>query len=105
VLRDWARLGLMVANRGQWAGRQVVPAKWLSESTTVQPEWPAPTYGYHFWISHVNRTRFFMSGVLGQYVFINPALRMVVVQTALDKNDLQDEETIKLVLATYDLYK
>ena len=43
VLRDWARLGLMMAHGGRWAGRTVVPAKWIAESTSVQPEWPSST--------------------------------------------------------------
>ena len=32
VLRDWARLGLMLANRGNWQGKAVVPEDWLAES-------------------------------------------------------------------------
>jgi CubicO group peptidase (beta-lactamase class C family) len=32
VLRDWARLGLMLANHGNWQGKTVVPADWLTAS-------------------------------------------------------------------------
>ena len=32
VLRDWARLGLMLANRGNWQGKTVVPEDWLTAS-------------------------------------------------------------------------
>ena len=32
VLRDWARLGLMLANRGNWFGKTVVPEDWLTAS-------------------------------------------------------------------------
>ena len=32
VLRDWARLGLMLANGGNWQGRTIVPADWLAAS-------------------------------------------------------------------------
>src|SRR5262245_39407462 len=34
VLRDWGRLGLMLANDGRWAGKSIVPREWLLESTT-----------------------------------------------------------------------
>ena len=34
VLRDWARLGLMLANRGNWFGKTVVPEDWLRASAT-----------------------------------------------------------------------
>ena len=31
TLRDWARLGLMLANDGAWNGQQIVPRQWLIE--------------------------------------------------------------------------
>jgi CubicO group peptidase (beta-lactamase class C family) len=34
TLRDWARLGNLVANRGQMAGQQVVSDAWITECTT-----------------------------------------------------------------------
>src|SRR5215470_11048195 len=34
VLRDWGRIGLMLANDGRWAGKTVVPREWLLDSTT-----------------------------------------------------------------------
>ena len=35
TLRDWARLGLMLANDGAWNGQQIVPRQWLLDATTV----------------------------------------------------------------------
>jgi CubicO group peptidase (beta-lactamase class C family) len=32
VLRDWARLGLMLAHYGTWSGRSIVPRNWLLAS-------------------------------------------------------------------------
>jgi CubicO group peptidase (beta-lactamase class C family) len=34
ALRDWARLGLMLAN-GAWNGQQIVPRQWLLDATAV----------------------------------------------------------------------
>ena len=34
--RDFGRLGALLANKGSWNGRQVVPARWLEEMTTLQ---------------------------------------------------------------------
>ena len=36
-LRDWARLGLMIAHDGRWNGRQVVSRPWIVESTSAAP--------------------------------------------------------------------
>jgi len=38
VLRDYARLGLLLAHDGNWRGRQIIPAAWIEEAARVQPE-------------------------------------------------------------------
>ena len=38
TLRDWARLGLMLANDGFWNGQQIVPAQWVIDATTAPPD-------------------------------------------------------------------
>ncbi len=52
TLRDWGRLGLMLAAGGSWNGRQVVPRQWIIDSTTetdpplAYPGRPASFRGY-----------------------------------------------------------
>src|SRR5215469_9440897 len=57
VLRDWARLGLMLAHDGTWNGKRIVPREWLVASTSIAPEdshlkfglnWSG--YGYQIWL-------------------------------------------------------
>jgi CubicO group peptidase (beta-lactamase class C family) len=38
-------------------------------------------YGYQFWIFPGERRRFAMLGVYGQSVFVDPGLKLVMVQT------------------------
>ena len=40
VLRDYARLGLLLAHDGNWRGRQIIPAAWIRDATTVRPDQP-----------------------------------------------------------------
>src|SRR5437899_3735824 len=40
VLRDYARLGLLLAHDGNWRGRQVIPAPWIIDATTVREDQP-----------------------------------------------------------------
>ncbi|MFO1158476.1 MAG: serine hydrolase [Reyranellaceae bacterium] len=105
VVRDWARLGLMLAHRGEWAGQRIVPERWVTEATTVQPGWPSPVYGYHVWISHLNRNAFYLMGLRGQFVTVNPTLRLVIVQTSLDTNEFQTEEFTALTVAIRELLR
>ena len=37
TLRDWARLGLMLANDGFWNRQQIVSAQWVIDATTAPP--------------------------------------------------------------------
>jgi CubicO group peptidase (beta-lactamase class C family) len=97
VLRDFARLGLLLAHDGAWRGRQVIPAAWLIEATTVpagqpylQPGAVTGTlgYGYQTWLGPLHtvaddRRLFLLWGVRGQRIYVDPRSRLVMVHTAV----------------------
>ena len=97
VLRDWARLGLMLANRGQWQGKTVVPEDWLAASAAnaLPTEPPLAKYGYQVWYSEDTR-RFSLRGLRGQYVLVDPDLKLVLVQTALSGGQPEFGELLAL---------
>jgi CubicO group peptidase (beta-lactamase class C family) len=105
VLRDYARLGLMLAHRGKWAGRTIVPDKWITASTSVDVHSPSPTYGYHLWISHYNNKRFYLLGLRGQIILVDPERRMVMLQTGLANSERSDTERGSLFLAAMNQFK
>ncbi|WP_382323909.1 serine hydrolase domain-containing protein [Hydrogenophaga sp. UC242_50] len=93
TLRDYGRLGMLLANEGQVGDRQVVPAAWVRQSTAVAQPHAQPFvassyfgYGNHVWIFPGARPRFALIGVRGQVIFVDPALRLVLVQTAVWKS-------------------
>ncbi len=102
-LRDWARVGLMMAHGGKWAGRTVVPESWVTAATAVTPDSPSPTYGYHIWISRLDRRGFYFSGLRGQFVFVHPRLKLVLVQTALASSDQATNELAAMYRAAWPL--
>jgi CubicO group peptidase (beta-lactamase class C family) len=92
VLRDYARLGRLLAHDGAWNGRQIVPKSYLVASTTSRPEdthlapgtvTPYYGYGYQFWIFPGDRRMFVLRGMNSQYVFVDPQTKLVLVQTAV----------------------
>jgi CubicO group peptidase (beta-lactamase class C family) len=97
VLRDFARLGLLLAHDGNWRGRQLIPAAWVIEATTVPANQPylrpgAVTdtlgYGYQTWIGPLHtvdddRRLFLLWGVRGQRIYVDPRSRLVMVHTAV----------------------
>ena len=90
---DVAKLGQLVLQRGQWQGRQVVPAAWIDES--LQPRVDTGDglqYGYQWWSGKVDAAggshRWHAGfGNGGQRLFIVPSLELVVVITAGGYND------------------
>lgn len=89
VLRDWARLGLMLANDGTWGGRSIVPREWLLAATTIAPRdghlrlgSPWSGYGYQTWLVAGKRRMFALRGYRGQFVIVDPEAKLVLVQTA-----------------------
>ena len=101
TLRDWARVGLMMAHGGKWAGRTVVPESWVTAATAVTPDSPSPTYGYHIWISKVDRRGFYFSGLRGQFIFVHPRLKLVLVQTALNSDEHATMELATMFAAAW----
>jgi CubicO group peptidase (beta-lactamase class C family) len=80
TLRDWARLGLLLADGGARDGRQVIPADWVKAATS--PQAPYTGYGYQTWVSPL-RDRFHLRGLRGQSVWVHPGTRTVVVHTGV----------------------
>ncbi|HMJ43484.1 MAG TPA: serine hydrolase, partial [Pseudolabrys sp.] len=95
TLRDYGRLGVLLANDGAVGARQVVPKEYLLEATDWHrhPDAFAPRratpyfgYGYQFWIFPGEKRRFALLGVYGQSIFVDPELKLVMVITAAAKN-------------------
>jgi CubicO group peptidase (beta-lactamase class C family) len=87
--RDLAKIGQVVAARGRWNGRAIVPTRWIEES--IAPQIGAADrlffYGYHWWLgrSLIERKEFTWAAAIGfggQRLFVVPALELVVVITA-----------------------
>jgi CubicO group peptidase (beta-lactamase class C family) len=100
TLRDYGRLGMLLANDGVARGKQVVPREWIAEATQPTPGYPhlrpgvaTPYlgYGYQFWVFPGEHRRFALFGVRGQAIFVDPELKLVLVQTAVWK-DFTDPE-------------
>ena len=97
VLRDWARLGRLLAHDGAWEGRQIIPASWMIEATTTRPSdaYLAPGrtspgslgYGYLIWLLPGTRRQFALLGSHSQLVLVDPPSKLVMVQTALERGD------------------
>jgi len=82
VLRDFARFGQMVLNGGEANGHRIVSSAWLKEATTSTFPVNGPLgYGYQWW-TFANSAAFAALGLQGQYIFVDPSTRTVIVKVS-----------------------
>jgi CubicO group peptidase (beta-lactamase class C family) len=81
TLRDFARFGQMVLDGGVADGRRLVSQEWITQSTTPtgggEPN-ARGGYGLQWWT--LGGKAFAAIGLQGQYIYIDPATRTVVVK-------------------------
>ena len=98
---DMAKIGQLYLQRGQWDGRQLVPRAFADASVAAQNAGGPParlSYGYLWWVvprptptptsapepspAAAPRPTFLASGFGGQFIWVHPALDLVVATTA-----------------------
>lgn len=78
--RDFAKMGLLVLNRGQWNRKPLLSEAFVEKVISPRFE-DSPEYGYGFWLEEMNERPFFvMQGILGQYVIGDPEEHILIVR-------------------------
>lgn len=87
--RDMAKMGFLALNLGKWECHQIIPEKWVIESTSPQIKTNSNTgiwYGYHWWIQSIGGEYcYYAYGYGGQHIMVIPRLDMVIISTC-DEN-------------------
>jgi len=93
-LRDWARVGRLVAQRGVMNGKQIISESWINECTHWGPKdqhvrygLVNPAWGYkaHMWHFNKDGTRLSFGGFHGQRLIVDLPTQTVLVQTAVSQ--------------------
>ncbi|WP_340201319.1 serine hydrolase domain-containing protein [Ascidiimonas sp. W6] len=78
--RDFARMGKLYKDLGNWKGKQILDTAFVKMSVTPRFK-ETPAYGYSWWLPfHLDRQFFMMRGHLGQYVIVQPEDNMIIVR-------------------------
>jgi CubicO group peptidase (beta-lactamase class C family) len=72
---DFAKLGVLYANGGEWEGQQIVPRDWVEASTVAQA---IAYYGYWWWVEPGGV--FVARGNHGQLVYVDPSRDLVIAR-------------------------
>ena len=84
--RDFARLGKLYLNQGNWNGTQLLDSNYVKEATSVSNLLDEDgnkniNYGYQFWIANRKGLDvYYTRGLWGQYVICIPEKDMIIVR-------------------------
>lgn len=93
---DFAKFGRIYLNNGSnWNGEQIISEKWVNTSTSANSTTdPSTEYQYGWWIypsqegvvnnTNNNHQHFFARGNFGQFIYIVPEERLVIVRHGYD---------------------
>ena len=84
--RGMLAFGGLYLNRGRVGGRQVVAQGWIQESLKprTRSSWSGREYGYGWWIDSLGgHATYYAWGHGGQFIFVVPALKLVVATTSV----------------------
>ncbi len=111
--RDFAKLGRLYLNGGQWFGQQLISADWIEQSTQIGQVpaggWPEEytsigwwSYGYQWWLASQEAGDYFAYGKDGQFLYVNPGKDLLIVRLGWSQGALPGSQWIQLFQAIAD---
>jgi CubicO group peptidase (beta-lactamase class C family) len=94
TLRDWGRLGRLLADGGARDGQQIVPRHFLMDATTPALRDAGLGYGYQIWTLPGAQPMFALIGAGGQFLCVDPRSKLVMVQTAVAEDPARSGSTV-----------
>ncbi len=98
--RDFAKIGRLYLNKGNWNGKQIVSKKWVEASTKVDRSEGSDAYYQYQWWLPTDEGDFMAQGILGQHIYVNPANNTVIVRLGKNYGKI-DWEDLFVLLAKY----
>jgi CubicO group peptidase (beta-lactamase class C family) len=100
--RDMAKIGYLYLRNGVWDGRQIIPKKWVKESTQKHSSNPIESissveidyaYGYQWWVitPPEGHPVFVALGFGGQFIYVYPYRNFVAVMSSDTHGDEQQQ--------------
>ncbi len=112
---DYAKFGRLYLQNGEWEGEQVIPSSWIEESIQVDQEDHSSAHypdefgqmiydslgGYYkyLWYGYFREGDdfdFTAEGDHGQYIYISPSKKLIIVRNSTAYGELGNEDWIRL---------
>ncbi len=88
--KDYAKIGQLFLDSGNWNGEQLIPSEWVTASITPDGPHLMPGrrpnakskdgYGYQWWIPLGANDEFNAQGIYTQFIYVDPDKDMVIVK-------------------------
>ena len=104
--RAAAKLGYLALNQGFWDGQQIVPAEWMTTSTTQHSSgtnadgtnFSNASYGYLWWVTETAAyPAYFALGYGAQVIYVVPGLDLVTVALIAVPNVELQQDPVPLI--------
>ncbi len=97
--QDFAKLGQLLLQDGQWAGKQLLDKEFVQRIRQPDLE---PFYGHSLWMDWDYKYPFYaMQGHQGQYVIVVPSQSLVIVRTGQTRNKMDKGPNGKIPAEVY----
>jgi CubicO group peptidase (beta-lactamase class C family) len=117
-VRDWARVGELIRNKGLAGDKQLVPATWVDEM--IKPSAANPNFGLNVWIgkpwkaerryskdwdfgvkhsaAYLADDVYFLDGYGGQRVYVVPSAKLVIARSGETSMTWDDAPLVNIAL-------
>jgi CubicO group peptidase (beta-lactamase class C family) len=98
VAEDFALFGQLYLNNGMAGGHEVVPSNWVRESLTIRNDSrDSQRYPYTYLWRVMSDGSFFAKGILGQYIFVCPQKKLVIVRMGESEGNINWPEFFRFL--------
>lgn len=109
TLRDYAKAGTLFLHNGDMNGEQIVSKDWVKASTTPDAPHVQPGelfgYGFQWWIPESEQGEYMAMGVYGQYIYVNPTTKTVIVKLSANSKYNEASYVPSSDFATLELFR
>lgn len=95
--RDYAKIGRLYLNKGCWNGKQLISQSWVEKSTQMDTTGGSVWYyQYGWWLSTIETNAYTASGHLGQYIYVNPRTKILIIRLGKGNGKFYHEKWLEL---------
>jgi CubicO group peptidase (beta-lactamase class C family) len=86
--RDFAKIGRLYLDKGNWNGKQIVSEDWVRNSVKIDSTNGSVSYNQYMWWLPTPDGDFMAIGKRGQYIYVNPLKNLIIIRLGRKSGDV-----------------